>query len=333
VESHPGVVLLVEDDPDAAAELEALLDLEGYSVVVERSGGGALTAVHDVLPDLVLLDLGLPDLDGLDVCQRLRRDPRWDSLSILALTGRAGSENEVLGLQNGLDGYLEKPWRADELLARVGAVLRQSRRQRGTNPLTLLPGNSAIESALVSRLSSGEDFAVCYLDIDNFKAYNDRYGFAAGDDAILGLADAIRRALDAIGSHGFQGHVGGDDFIVLIDPAEVEQFCTRACASFDDVVASAYTSVDLARGTVEVEDRTGAVRQVPIMSLSAAVVLQQRQRFVHVGEISRAAAELKTHLKRRGGGTFIVDRRRLTAGSGRAVLPRQEHPLEDRRGA
>ncbi len=328
-----GLVLLVEDDPDAAEAVASLLDLEGYDVVVERSGSAALTAVQVNRPDLLLLDLGLPDVDGLVVCQRLRADPRWDSLGIVALTARAGLEHTILGLQNGLDGYLQKPFDAEDLLARIAAMLRQSRRERGTNPLTRLPGNNAIEAALVSRLETGAEFAVCYLDIDHFKAYNDRYGFAAGDQAILGLASAISCSLDAIGSDGFQGHVGGDDFIVLLDTAEVDEFCSRVIAAFEDVVAAAYSAADRARGTVEVEDRTGVVREVPIMSVSAAVVLQQGGRFAHLGEISRAAAELKTHVKRRGGGTFMVDRRLNRSDARRRPQQGREHPTEMRRDA
>jgi diguanylate cyclase (GGDEF)-like protein len=304
------VVMVVEDNADIADVVQDLLELEGYSVVVARSGQEALDSVREARPDLLLLDLGLPDMDGLEVCRQLRADPRWGSLSIVAFTSRAGWRNQVIGLHEGFDGYVVKPFEVEELLARVDATLRQSYRERQVNPLTFLPGNNTIEIALLERLKSRDDFDTCYLDIDGFKAYNDRYGFAAGDDVILRLAALIRTTLDEVGSRGFHGHVGGDDFVVLLDPGEGERVCAGVLAGFGAITADVYTADDLARGAVEAADRSGALRMVPTMTLSIAIVPQRGGRFSHIGEISLAAAEVKMHIKQRGRGGCMTDRRR-----------------------
>lgn len=301
-------ILIVEDDAAIADVLEEVLRDVGFSVAVVSTGGDALAAMLNHRPDLVLLDLTLPDMDGLDVCRQLRADPRWNATPVIALTARDRLDDRVIGLREGLDDYVTKPFNITELTARVDANLRRSQREIHLSPLTLLPGNRAIEMALAQRLAANADFAVCYLDIKNFKPYNDRYGFAGGDRIIRGLADIIQAGV-AETRHGFPGHIGGDDFVAVVDPDEAQPFCEHVIAAFDRLITSAYTPDDLARGTIIAEDRTGTVRTFPLIALSIAVVVQTEKRYSHIGELSRAAAEIKAFLKYQDGSHYMIERR------------------------
>jgi PleD family two-component response regulator len=306
--SGGGAILVVEDDLAIAEVLEEALEEFGYEVAHVQSGAAALAQLQRQRPDLILLDLSLPDVDGLDLCRQLRAEPRWNSVPVIALTARDGLSDRVIGLREGLDDYLTKPFSVTELAARVDANLRRSRRELHTSPLTLLPGNRAIEVALSSRLADGRDFAVCYLDINDFKPYNDRYGFAAGDRIIQQLAELVQLQTSRL-RDGFAGHIGGDDFVAITEPPDAAPFAERVLEGFAGLLPSAYTPEDYARGGIEGQDRSGARKSFPLMGLSIAVVVQQKRRYQHIGELSRAAAEIKGYLKRRGGSSYMVERR------------------------
>jgi PleD family two-component response regulator len=303
-----GAILVVEDDPFISDALEEVLQEFGYAVTVASTGQGAVESMQARRPDLVLLDLTLPDVDGLDLCRQLRADTRWNAVPVIALTARDHLNDRVAGLREGLDDYLTKPFNIAELAARLDANLRRSRRELHTSPLTLLPGNRDIEATLSARLASGQDFAVAYCDLDNFKPYNDRYGFAQGDVIIRAVADAIQRAVADI-EDALPGHIGGDDFVVVIGPEDAETFCQRVIQDFDELLPNAYPPEDYARGVIEAQDRAGNFRTFPLVSLSIACVVQSGGNYRHVGELSRAAAEVKSYLKKQPGSNYLIDRR------------------------
>jgi PleD family two-component response regulator len=303
-----GTVLVVEDDPAIAEVLEEALREFGYEVTTAGSGAGALAEMQRHRPDLVLLDLSLPDVDGLDLVRQLRAEQRWNAVPVIALTARDRLSDRVIGLREGLDDYLTKPFSVTELAARVDANLRRSRRELHTSPLTLLPGNRAIEAALSSRLGDGREFAVCYIDIKDFKPYNDRYGFAAGDRIIQQLAEILQQAVARV-RDGFVGHIGGDDFVAVLGPDDAVPLAESVLKAFHDMLPSAYTPEDFARGSIEGEDRSGQSHSFPLIALSVAIVVQQGQRYQHIGELSRAAAEIKGFLKQRTGSNYLVERR------------------------
>jgi diguanylate cyclase (GGDEF)-like protein len=324
-------VLVVDDDLDVADALLELLGRSGYRATSAHSGEMALRLAAEARPDIVLLDLGLPDIDGLDLCTRLRNDARWNVVTIIGLTARSRLTDRVTGLRRGLDDYVTKPFRSAELLARLEASLRHSRRERDTSPLTLLPGNAAIERALVQRLESGVDFAVCYFDIDRFKSYNDRYGFNAGDAVIRAVAEIAQQTL-AERPGSFLGHIGGDDFVAVIRPGDAERFCPALLARFDAVVQASYSQQDLERGAIEVVDRGGALLTSPLIGLSIAVVVQCGRRYRHIGELGRAAAEIKAYLKQHGGG-FLIDRRRGAGSPARPAVRSEPAPAAPQRAS
>ncbi len=305
------VILVVDDDPDVARFIEVNLRAAGYEVHVASDGEEALDKAVDIRPDLILLDVMMPKLDGFEVAQRLRRDQRTSSCSIIMLTAKALSADKVLGLSSGADDYIIKPFDPVELLARVRGTLRRAREMRALSPLTGLPGNIRIQEEI--RRLVGEEpqsFGVLYLDMDNFKAYNDHYGFVRGDRAIQATARLIAEVVHELSTQtAFIGHVGGDDFFIIVAPDEAEPVAKRLGQRFDEEIPSLYDPIDLERGWVEVEDRQGTLQRFPLLSVSVGAVTTDRRRFAHFGEVVEVASEMKRVAKRTPGSSFAFDRR------------------------
>jgi diguanylate cyclase (GGDEF)-like protein len=303
-----GRVLVVEDDAPTRAAVRSLLEDEGYDCVEAIDGEAALEQIRRGHMDLVLLDLGLPNMSGAEVQRELRRDPRTRFVPILFLTGEMNREAKLAVFEAGADDYIGKPYDAAELLARVGAAIRRSSDLRALNPLSGLPGNTTITEEIEARLARRDHFALLYVDIDRFKEFNDHYGFARGDRMIGLVADILERT--AGGDGRFVGHVGGDDFVALAPAEEAEDLAERMIRCFDEAVPTLYDTEDRARGSIQARDRRGTLRRIPFATLSIGIVSATPGRFESATAAARAAAEVKEVAKRRPGSSWAVDRRR-----------------------
>jgi len=303
-------ILVVDDDPDVARFVEVNLRSAGYEVQVATDGEEALEKAVDMRPDLVLLDVMMPKLDGFEVAQRLRRDQRTSSCSIIMLTAKALSADKVLGLSSGADDYIIKPFDPVELLARVKGTLRRAREMRALSPLTGLPGNIRIQEEIRRLVAEDQPFALLYADLDHFKAYNDHYGFVRGDRAIQVVARlAVEVANDMGGPGAFIGHVGGDDFIIIVPPDVAESVAKKLCERFDEEVPALYDKIDAERGAIEIEDRQGNLRRFPLLTISLGVASTDRRKFAHFGEAVSVATELKQFAKKESRSSYALDRR------------------------
>jgi diguanylate cyclase (GGDEF)-like protein len=304
-------ILVVDDDPDVARFVEVNLRSAGYDVNVASNGEEALERAVDLRPDLVLLDVMMPKLDGFEVAQRLRRDPRTSASSIIMLTAKALSSDKVLGLSSGADDYIIKPFDPVELLARVKGTLRRAREMRALSPLTGLPGNIRIQEEIRRRVSDNQPFSLLYADLDHFKAYNDHYGFVRGDRAIQSLARLVTETVHEVaGPEGFVGHVGGDDFVVIVGPTLAIDVAHTLCDRFDQQVPHLYDSDDAARGGIDVKDRKGEPSRFPLLTLSIGVASTEIREFAHYAEAVSVATEMKQYAKRDAGSSYAVDRRK-----------------------
>ena len=301
-------VLVADDDHDIARFVELNLRLEGFDVEVVHDGLAALAAVERELPDLVLLDVMMPRLDGVEVLLRLRSNAATAALPVVLLTAKSLSADKVVGLTAGADDYIVKPFDTLELLARVKTTLRRTGEARAASPLTGLPGNHRIDAEIATRARSGEPYAVCHVDLDEFKSFNDAYGFLRGDRLLLALSDCLQRAAEEAGEPPvFVGHVGGDDFIVVCSPWQAEQLGQRVVAVFDREVRSHYDAADLERGWLEAVDRRMELRRHPIVSVSVGVALSAGDEDHRA--VVAAAAEMKSWAKTQPGSVVAVDRR------------------------
>ena len=303
-------ILVVDDDPDIARFVEVNLRSAGYEVAVAGDGEEALERAGAIRPDLVLLDVMMPRIDGFEVAQRLRKNPQTANTSIIMLTAKALSADKVTGLQSGADDYIIKPFDPIELLARVKGTLRRAKEMRNLSPLTGLPGNIRIQEEIERQVRDGRPFAVLYCDLDNFKTYNDQKGFVRGDRLIQATARIIQDAVvHSDGVEGFVGHVGGDDFVAVVDPDLAEQVAQTIARKFDENRSEFYEPEDLERGFVKMEDRKGVVQDIPLVGISIGIASTQQRPFAHSGEAVSVATEMKQFAKREPGSSYAIDRR------------------------
>ena len=307
----PERILVADDDPEIVRLVELNLRMEGFEVVTAYDGEEALRVVAEQMPALVLLDIMMPKLDGYEVCERIRADGRTRHISIIMLTAKSLSADKIVGLTAGADDYVLKPFDPMELVARVRSTLRRSKEMRAVSPLTGLPGNVQIEDEIRERHRTGEAIAVCHADLDNFKGYNDRYGFLQGDRAITYTAAVLREVAEATPG-AFLGHLGGDDFVLVVPAKDADRTCERAIELFDRGAADLYEPDDAGRGFIEVEDRRGRMMRYPILSLSIGVGLSADD-VTDYREIVDAATEMKHFAKRQAGSVYAVDRRSTDA--------------------
>jgi diguanylate cyclase (GGDEF)-like protein len=303
-------ILVVEDEDALRKILQMQLEGAGYDVVTAEDGLEGLEKVKQNPPDLVLLDVMMPRMDGSEVCRQLKANFQTSQIPVIMLTALGELRDKVAGLDVGANDYMTKPYSLDELLIRMRNILRFSRLQRESNPLTGLPGNAAIEAEAAKRIQSGEDFAFLYLDIDNFKPFNDYYSYQAGDDAIKKTAMIILGAVGhSGGSADFVGHVGGDDFVVFSTPDNAEVVAEEIKRQFDAKMPCLYKEEDRERGYVEVMSRQNAKTKAPLMSITIAGVTNIGRTITHIGQLSDKAAELKRLGKKQPGSNIVWERR------------------------
>jgi PleD family two-component response regulator len=310
VPKPPESIMVVDDDPIIARLLEIELVSAGYDVRLASSGEEALAGAQLDRPDLILLDVMMPGLDGFEVARRLRADPRTVAVSIIMLTATGLSANRLEGLNAGADDYIVKPFDTPELLARVKGVLRRAKEWRAQSPLTGLPGYVRIEEEIERRIADDAPFAVLYADLDNFKAFNEHYGFERGDEVLRVTGRMLKVISRDEGTEGsFVGHVGGDDFVVVTTPDVAPALADRIIREFDTEAPSFYDPEDLARGFIEVENRRGDLMRYQVLSISIGVASTERRAFSHYAEVVAVAAEMKEFTKRTPGSVWAADRR------------------------
>jgi len=224
--------IVVAEDDDAIAHLVNMaLGDAGFLCLRARDGAEAVSLVRVHAPDLLILDVMMPRLSGLEVARKIKSDVILSRTPILMLTALTSVENKVEGFEAGADDYLAKPFDIRELSARVHALIRASRRERDRNPTTNLPGSSALEDLVASLIKSGRDAAALHFDVAGFDAYADQVGFGRAEVMVAALGQALLECGQRRGSE-FVGHLGGVDFIAIIAPADAESLASDAIAAF-----------------------------------------------------------------------------------------------------
>jgi diguanylate cyclase (GGDEF)-like protein len=303
-------ILIAEDEPALRDVLRMQLELEDYEVIEAHDGRQALERASESAPDLVLLDVMMPFMDGYAVCRNLRAQFATRHIPIVMLTARTDISAKVNGLEGGANDYVTKPWNRSELMLRIRNVLEWSKQQRSASPLTGLPGNHSINDEIRRHLAGGERFALLQIDIDHFKAFNDYYGYSRGDQAIQMLARILSESAVRYGSPGcFVGHIGGDDFVVLSSPESAEALGEQILERFNNSSRELYDQEDRERGHVEVLNRRHSVERFPLMSLTIALVSTDRVPVTHLAELIDIAQELKAHGKGIAGSVLVGERR------------------------
>jgi PAS domain S-box-containing protein len=308
-------ILLIDDDRGIRMICRDVLEGHGFLVRESEDAERALAEARRFKPDLVLVDVMMPGMDGFQLAQRLRGDRETSLTPIIFLSARGQTADKVRAFKLGAEDYLVKPFDSAELVARVEKALMRRDLELGASPTTRLPGSQAIEAEITRRLAQPGEFAFCYLDLDNLKAFNDYYGYAKADGVILQTGDIVREVVARCGGPGdFIGHIAGDDFVFLTTADYADRIATTIIETFDRLVPLYYNKVDRERGFIETNDRYGVLRRFPIMSVSIACLTRSWRPIQSHADLSQAAAELKQRAKAIIGSSYVRD--------GQVIVPR-----------
>ena len=263
------------------------------------------------VPTIFILNEDKINGNILDVCQTIRNSEDNVITPIMVITSNNDIKHEKDILKNEIEYYIKKPIDDECLFYMIKNVVRLLYINRGISPLTKLPGNVPIQSELRKRLLKKQEFAVLYFDLDNFKAYNDTYGFLGGDEIIKQTARIILRNVNSDENiHNFVGHIGGDDFVAFVTNDNYEEICQNIIVEFDKKIPDYFTDEDKERGYLEVPNRKGIIEEFPLVSISIGVVEVSKGRFHNVLEIGEVGAQVKHMAKVTPGSAYAINRRK-----------------------
>ncbi|GCF11513.1 GGDEF domain-containing response regulator [Dictyobacter arantiisoli] len=289
-------ILVVEDEGVITQLVRKNFGAEGYQVVRVAGGDDAVQFAMREMPGLAILDVARSGIDGYRVIQQLRDHPKCMHIPIIMISNGTSLADKVRAYELGVDSYLTKPVNDDELLAHIGRQLRRMQ-QNTLSPLTRLPGGLQLERAIDYKLRGSDPWCVLYLDLDNFKAFNDAYGFVIGNDMILLVGQTCQNVVYEYGNaDDFVGHVGGDDFVIVTTPDREKILCNHILERYREESRAFYRREDLERGAINGLDRSGHPRLFPLVSLSIGVVSDKTQ-CPSMCEVSGLTAEAKRKAK------------------------------------
>ncbi len=305
-------VLIIGSCADERTYLRCLLESEGFEVAESSSGAQAMVDLAQSHPDVIVLDVDTQGMDGYSVCRKIREDNFLQDVPVILTSEyRKGIADRVIGFESGCDDFITRPVEQIEFVARVKAIIRRRALYLDSNPLTRLPGNGHIVQEIQSRLDNGQIFTCLYCDLNNFKIFNDCYGFVRGDEAIKLTAQILTGSVKALGEKtDFVGHIGGDDFAIITGSLSPEEIARDIISNFDLNIRSLYTLEDLKRGYIAFLNRKLQAQQFPIMGIVVAGISNQNMNIMRVEEVSSISAEIKKHLKGVGGSAYLIDRRK-----------------------
>ena len=263
------------------------------------------------IPDMIIIDEDTIDIDIVDLCKSIRENEDNSITPIVVISSNWEKNHRIKILQQSVEYFIIKPLDQEYLYFTIKNMLRLLRSNRRISPLTGLPGNVQIQAEMKKRLLNKEKFAMIYFDLDNFKAYNDTYGFANGDEIIKFTARTIVENIHKLRmENSFIGHVGGDDFVAIVGETDYEKICQNIIIDFDKYVVGYYNSDDIEKGYIEVANRRGIIEQFPITSISIGVVEITPGRFRNSLEIGEVGAQVKHQAKSIMGSTYVINRRK-----------------------
>ena len=299
-------ILLADDSPAILSLVSETLRDAGFTVIEAQDGQEAIEKTYKENPDLLILDYEMPCKTGFEVVKEIRSRTGYLHVPIIIFTAVTDKSTKLEGLNLDIDEYLNKPADEDEIVARVKLLLKRSQQKMGSNPLTHLPGNPSIQTKLEQVLQEGKPFAVLYCDLNNFKAFNDKYGFEAGDRVLKNQADIIVKAAENI-PDSFVGHIGGDDFIVVCPFEYAETIAKKITTQTDQSTPSFYNEEDRKNGYMLSENRKGEPEKFPLLAIGIGIVHNQGTPITSVSQISERGTHLKSLAKQHSGSTYEID--------------------------
>ena len=304
-------ILIISSDSKLKEVLKFCFDGWGYEVFLEDAGIIDITPIKKISPDVVVADVYSASKSRLEICRLLKDDFVTAFIPIVALINKIQLRDQLLEIKQGIDDYLIKPPDPLDLRVRIEMAIKRSQYSFYSSPLTGLPSGRIIEEMLKEKIGKGTNFSFGYIDIDNFKCFNDVYGYLKGDRVIMQTAHILYTTIKKFGhKDDFIGHIGGDDFVFITSIDKYTDISKNFISSFDSLIPFHYSHADRSNGYVVARDRTHKVKNIPLMSVSLAVVIKDASSDIkNVIEINEKVAEIKSYLKTVPGSKFMSDRR------------------------
>ncbi len=288
-----GRILVVEDDFDISNMLQLYFKSLGYEVFVAPRGGDALALTRQKLPNVIVLDIMLPDIDGYEVCRLLRTNLRTSHIPILFLTQKDERSDKIHGLELGADDYITKPFDVEELRLRVRNTIKRAEMEQLTSPSTGLPSGRLIEQQL-RQLLRRNDWGLLYIGVDGLDAFNEVYGFVAGEEVLRFTGMLLNDAVEEMGTmDDFVGHIGGDDFIIVTQKDGAMALKAELQKRFNENVGTHYDFMTRMQGYLVLKDDAGNETHEALMTLQIGVLTVEEGPFTDIREVTEAAAEVR----------------------------------------
>lgn len=264
------------------------------------------------IPSMIIIDEDGINVDIFELINRINENQDNANIPKLVLSSNPSKQHRVKILESKILFYIRKPVEDRYIMTIIENLANLIYLNRGVSPLTGLPGNSQIETEMKRRLYNNEDFAVIYADLDNFKAYNDVYGFANGDELIKFTGKVLFENIhknETEEDNNFIGHIGGDDFIAIINKKDSYDVATDIIKQFDQDIQQFFTKEDLEKGYLEVSNRRGIIELFPLTTISLGIVEVPAKRFINILEIGEVGAQVKHKAKKIQGSSIVINRR------------------------
>ncbi len=302
-------ILLADDSPAILSLVSETLRDAGFTVIEAQDGQEAIEKTYKQNPDLLILDYEMPKKSGFEVVSEVRSRTGYLHTPIIIFTANTEKSTKLQGLGLDIDDYLTKPADGDEIVARVKLLLKRNKQKMDCNPLTRLPGNPSIQAQVESAITSGRTFAVLYCDLNNFKSFNDKYGFEAGDRVLKQTAEVLVQAARQDAT-SFVGHIGGDDFIIVCDFNKAETIAREITTRIDLLAPSFYDEQDREQGFMQAKNRKGELEKFNFLAIGIGIVHNTKRPLASFAQVSHIGAELKCLAKQHPKGSYyVLDRR------------------------
>lgn len=269
-----------------------------------------MTICHRHQVSAILIASDSDFIHELELVQAIKKNILLSIVPVILYHPAPDTNTVVAAYEAGVEEFIYGEWIKKLVQVRIERVIERSRRDVSVNPSTLLPGPAVIEEEINRQMKLGEKFAVCYADLDNFKAFNDYHGYVYGDQIIRLTGRILRDVVFDLCREGFVGHIAGDDFVFVVPAEVVEEACRWIIKSFDAFIPYRYGAEDRSRGYYEARNRRGELERFPLLSISIAVVINHNGEFQHVGELSKMLADLKRACKALDGSNYMIERRK-----------------------
>lgn len=303
-------IYLIDDGNELKLKLVELFKKE-KDYKFKKAKTSEIETVLKNIPALIIINEDGIEEDIIKLCNKIRENEDNSITPIIVISSEVEKQHRIQILQACVEHYIKAPIDEEYLYYTVKNLIRLLDTNRRVSPLTGLPGNVQIQAEIKKRLLNKEQFAILYIDLDNFKAYNDVYGFLNGDEVIKFTARCISNHLhDNEEENNFVGHIGGDDFVAITSNIDCEKICQDMILEYEENILSYFNKEDAQRGYLEVPNRKCIIEQFPLTSVSVAVVVVDKGRFHNVLEIGEVAAQVKHLAKSTPGSTYVIDRRK-----------------------